>query len=87
MGQDTNSLAANDSIAVHKATMRRQVLELVTRSPRTCDEIEAALNMSHQTASARLTELYHACQIVRTGRRPTRSGRQAWVYDIAKGSV
>jgi predicted transcriptional regulator len=44
----------------------------------TCDEVEIA------TASARVVELRRAGLIRRTGeRRPTRSGRNAWVYVAA----
>lgn len=46
----------------------------------TCDEVEARLGYSHQTASARLTELRADGLVVRTGqRRRTRSGASAHV--------
>ena len=43
----------------------------------TCDEAEVALNLRHQTASARITELRAAGKLRPEGTRPTRSGRQA----------
>ncbi len=44
----------------------------------TCDEVEVALNLRHQTASARFTALFKRGDIVDSGeRRPTRSGRKA----------
>lgn len=46
----------------------------------TCDEIEQCLNLSHQTASARITELKQKGYIVQSGIRPTRTGRSAAVY-------
>jgi hypothetical protein len=47
----------------------------------TCDEVEAALDLRHQTASARVHELAAAGKFVRTlRRRRTRSGRHAAVY-------
>jgi hypothetical protein len=49
----------------------------------TCDEVEVALDLRHQTASARLYELKNQRAIVDSGwRRPTRSGRSAavWVH-------
>ena len=81
MASDRNSIEAFESVKADAATMRNKVLELVAASPRTCDEIEAELGMAHQTASARLTELFQAGKVVRTGRRLTRSRRSAWVYE------
>ncbi len=49
----------------------------------TCDEVEIALEppISHQTCSARFTELRNAGQIIATEhRRKTRSGRGACVH-------
>ena len=47
----------------------------------TCDELEQFLDLSHQTASARCTALYHKGRIVDSGhRRRTRSGRGAIVW-------
>ena len=81
MSRDVNSVEAFESVKADVGTMRTKVLDLVSQSPVTCDEIEAALGMSHQTASARLTELFQAGKVVRTGRRLTRSRRSAWVYE------
>jgi len=82
MAHDPNSIAAYQSVRPDAVTMRSRVLKLIADAPRTCDEIESALGMSHQTASARLTELFQQSKVVRTGRRLTRSGRAAWVYDV-----
>jgi hypothetical protein len=48
----------------------------------TCDEAELALGMSHQTASARISEMSRRfLTICDSGvTRPTRSGRAAIVY-------
>lgn len=47
----------------------------------TCDEVEAALEMKHQTASARIRELVLKDRICDSGmRRKTRSKRKAIVY-------
>ena len=47
----------------------------------TCDELEIALVMRHQTCSASITKLIAKKLLFDTGRRrPTRSGRQARVY-------
>lgn len=49
----------------------------------TCDEVEVALGMSHQTASARINELYRMCAIDPSGLRKTRSGRNATIWKKA----
>jgi hypothetical protein len=48
----------------------------------TCYEIEVALCMRHQTASARLWELYYKFDKIRHSgiQRKTGSGRKAWVW-------
>jgi hypothetical protein len=49
----------------------------------TCDEVEAALNLPHQTASARVNGLRTMGEIVETKRtRDTRRGRKASVYTL-----
>lgn len=65
-------------------TMRERVMAYIRSQGRkgaTDDEIEVALSMSHQTASARRRELALKIRIQATGeRRPTRSGRAAQVW-------
>lgn len=52
----------------------------------TCDEIEVALGLKHQTASARVYDLRNAERICNSGKtRATRSGCQATVYWLVKG--
>lgn len=46
----------------------------------TSDETEVALGLTHQACSARFTEAKRDGQIVKTGRRATRSGRMAGVF-------
>ncbi len=54
----------------------------------TCDEVEVALRMTHQTASARVNELKGRHAIVDSGnRRPTRSGRGAAVWVKAEYEI
>ena len=49
----------------------------------TCDEAERLLSLSHQTCSARFSELKRDKLLVATGqRRPTRSGAQARVMVV-----
>lgn len=64
---------------------RQRVLEFVTKrgfyKGATDDEIERALRMRHQTASARRRELVKDGLIMASGRkRPTRSGRFATIW-------
>lgn len=83
------SQAAAESIAQITAAMRRYVYQGVAHAEldgSTCDEAEIVLLMSHQTCSARFTELHGPDyrMIVRVGMRPTRSGRNAGVYITTK---
>lgn len=51
----------------------------------TCDELEVALLMSHQTTSARVRDLAKAGKIVDSGRRRlTRTGRKAIVWAVVE---
>lgn len=86
-GGNAESVAANESIEPDKARMRQAVLRYIESRGlvgATCDEVEHALRMRHQTASARITELRKAKQVLATERRrPTWSGRTAAVYVAA----
>jgi len=84
-GSDTSEAAA-DSIETSSSTLRFKVLAFIkeagTRGA-TDDEVEAALDMRHQTASARRRELVLSGHIRDSGnRRPTRSGRGATVWEL-----
>jgi DNA-binding transcriptional ArsR family regulator len=79
---DTSRDAA-DSMEGVAGYCRRKILRRVRDASYgiTCDEIEVALDMSHQNVSARLRELALANLIYDSGeRRQTRSGRTARVY-------
>lgn len=82
-GGNTESAEANDSIADIKPTLRKRVVEYVRSrgtDGATSDEIEIALDMRHQTASARITEAKQLGLLTKTDqRRPTRSGHSAAV--------
>lgn len=85
----TTSQAAAEAIAPKVNTLQRQILALVRQHPLglTRDDIEALTGLQHQTASARVRELFLAGHLETridpaTGksiRRPTRSGKQAEV--------
>ena len=82
-GSDTSQSAAESLSDETVANMRGKVLAFVKESMigATCDEVEVALCMRHQTASARLRELVLDGKLQDTGeRRLTRSCRPARVY-------
>jgi hypothetical protein len=84
-GTDTSAAAA-DSMKRKALLLRERVLESIGArhsEGATCDQIEIALGLTHQTCSARFNELAKAGAIVDSGnRRPTRSGRKAIVYVV-----
>lgn len=86
--RDTSQAAARQ-IAGGAAAIRVRILaEIQVRGTTgaTCDEIEQAMSLSHQTASARIRELNMKNRIYDSGqRRRTRSGRDAIVWFAAEG--
>jgi len=81
-GADT-SKAANRSVAELKGEMCKAIFNFIRdySCGLTCEDVELAMSLSHQTASARLSELRAEGWIYDTGlRRPTISGRSARVY-------
>lgn len=85
-GGNPESHAAFESIREGRHLDRLRIVGYIAyrgQDGATCDEIEVALRLSHQTASARVTEAKARGEIVDSGsRRPTRSGRSAAVYVI-----
>lgn len=83
------SKKAADSMKSHTGRLRMEIVaELVKHdSGLTCDQLEVLLEMSHQTCSARVSELYRDGRIFRDGKRPTRSGRSAFVYKIQVATI
>ena len=76
---NTESRAAN--VRTDKERDAARILDYLRRKgDATCDEAEQALAMSHQTTSARFSDLKYAGRIVPTERRRTRTGSwaQAW---------
>lgn len=82
------SEAAAESIEPSRVALCRSILAFVASRfdmGATCDEIEAALGLAHQTASARVWELRGAGCVAETSmQRGTRRGRMATVI-IATG--
>jgi hypothetical protein len=85
-GGDPCSEAANESVHPDKASIRADILQWIAdrqHEGATCDEVEVALGLRHQTASARMRELVMLGMATKTGRRrPTRSGRNAAVLVV-----
>ena len=83
MSRDTSADALS-SVAESVDKLRSIVLVMICERDAegaTCDEVEVALSMRHQTASARVNELMEAGKISDSGvRRRTRSGRKAIVW-------
>ncbi|NJN64822.1 MAG: hypothetical protein HC882_08025 [Acidobacteria bacterium] len=78
-GSDTSEAAA-DSTETVAPTLEAQVLaHIIGRGVcgATCDEVEEAMNLRHQTASARIRALAMKDKM---NRRKTRSGRCAIVW-------
>jgi len=78
------SAAAADQIAPHTAGLRAEVFSYIKRrgsKGATCWETEVALGMQHQTASARIRELFLSNDLFDSGdRRNTGTGRKAVVW-------
>ena len=76
-----NSVAAHDSIKPSKDALRLRIVNyIISRGlyGATSDEVEQGLGLTHQTASARLTEAKAKGELIVSGmKRKTRSGRKA----------
>ena len=82
-----NSRDAHRSVKPLKSGMRERLHGIIKmRGERglTVDELEIVTGMPHQTVSARVHEMAKLGTIVDTGKRPTRSGRNAAVWIAAK---
>jgi hypothetical protein len=80
-----NRESADALQSIDASTLRDLVLQFIRLrgvKGATCDEIEIRLNLRHQIASARVTELKKMDKLVGIGRRATRSGRMAAVMCV-----
>jgi predicted transcriptional regulator len=83
----STSHAAAVNIKSKTKAIRISILEMIkSRSTgMTCDEVEIALGLRHQTASARIRELVQLGELTNSGQqRPTSSGRKAIVWITPK---
>lgn len=79
---------ASDKIRPHLPRIRSAVLRRLHYVALTCDQIEEFTGFAHQTVGPRLRELADAGLIERTDeRRPTRSGRDAFVWKITQNGL
>ncbi len=87
-GGNACSEEANARIHHDKAAIRNQILKYIRdcgADGATCDQIEIALELSHQTASARCAELKKLKLVIDSGgRRETRTGSKAAILRVVK---
>lgn len=82
-GSKTSKAAADSMVKSGKDLCARIMVLFrdVGAQGMTCDEVEEAMELRHQTASARIVELVDDGSLTKTDRtRKTRSGRAAAVY-------
>jgi predicted HTH transcriptional regulator len=75
------SVEANKITHKFKVSARNRILTAIKTSVgQTCEELESETLLSHQTCSARLSELRREGKIKIVGTRKTRSGSSAAIY-------
>jgi hypothetical protein len=80
---NAQSLDASESVQNFKAEQRTRVLRAIRDcGGMTCDELERHLGLSHQSCSARCSELLADGSVYRDGKRKTRSGCNAAVFKV-----
>lgn len=87
-GSATSKAAAKSVSHTAASSLRSKCLSFIkSMGGATCDEIEVAFRMRHQTASARIRELAQRDLIKDSGfNRLTRSGRSATVWAVKAGA-
>jgi hypothetical protein len=79
-GSDTSKAAAQ---SISAGTVRAWVYDAIKKSGKrgmSCEELEKRLHLRHQSASARIRELFLFGKIKVLGTRENSSGRSARVY-------
>ena len=80
---ETSAAAATSLSQDRLARLEALVFAVLRAAPRTCDAVEAATGLPHQTASARIRGLVLRARIEDSGQRaPTRRGRNAVVWCV-----
>jgi hypothetical protein len=82
---DPNSEDAFNAVPGKKrARDRYRILGWIRdHGPATCEQVEDGVGLSHQTCSARISELRRSAHLVEVGRGRTRSGRSARIHGLA----
>lgn len=76
-----NALSASANCVTDKKRDKARIMNhLLFVDDATCDELEVALGLSHQTCSARMADLKRAGYIYPTVKRKTRTGSQAQAW-------
>lgn len=85
-GSETSAQAAASLSRRDLARLEAVVFAAIKAQPRTCDAVELATGLTHQSASARIRGLVLRDQLVDSGRRErTRHGRLAVVWCAKTG--
>jgi hypothetical protein len=88
VGSDTSAAAAGSISDGELARLEAVVLSVIKAGPRTCDAVEAATGLAHQTVSARIRGLVLRDRVVDSGARAqTRRGRSAVVWCVTARDV
>lgn len=85
-GGNVHSIAAHKSRIIQNKADRQKIFEYLSDhlDGATCDELEEALGLKHQTCSARCAALKARGLIREDGGRMTRSGRRAAILKVVK---
>jgi len=88
-GSETSKIAYLHTPSKVRSQHRQQIIEKIHEiGDATCSELEVLLNLTHQTASARISELKRDEIIKETGnKRLTQSGRPAHVYKLNEEKI
>lgn len=88
-GNEASKIAHLSTPSKVRSHHRQQIIEKIHEiGDATCSELEVLLNLTHQTASARISELKRDEIIEETGeKRLTSSGRPAHVYKLNKEKI
>lgn len=84
-GGDPYSVEAFEQTPSQRRERDRGRIERAIREdgPATCEQLEQRLGLSHQTCSARISELRKAGSLIEVGKAATVSGRSARIHGPA----
>jgi len=79
--QETRWATQDEAYAQRLGDQPARILAHIRATPSTCDEVEIALELTHQSASAAINGLMNSGAVIATTKRKTRSGRNARVWE------